>query len=90
MFQATLQNPEESDVQVGYFNRAALALIPLCGRGQGRGERTQRMTAYQMVGLIMETYSGILLTWALVPEPAEMEQLVRQTYDELGTTKALE
>lgn len=48
------------------------------------------MTAYQMVGLIMETYSGILLTWALVPEPAEMEQLVRQTYDELGTTKALE
>lgn len=83
MFQATLQTPEESDIQVNYFTRVALALIPLFEKGQARGELTQRMSAYQMAGLIMQTYSGILLTWALAPEPAEIEHLVRQTYEGL-------
>lgn len=83
MFQATLQTPEESDTQVGYFHRVGLALIPLCERGQARGELTQRMPARHIAGLIMQTYSGILLMWALVPTPDKMEPLVRHTYDAL-------
>lgn len=83
MFQATLQTPEETATQVGYFHRVGLALIPLCEQGQARGELTRRMPARHIAGLIMQTYSGILLMWALVPQPDEIEPLVRHTYDAL-------
>lgn len=83
MFQATLQTPDQCDTQVGYFHRVGLALISLCERGQAAGELTPRIPARQMAGLIMQTYSGILLSWALLSQPAEIEQLVRYTYDAL-------
>lgn len=81
MFQAALQTPEESDLQVRHFARVGMALIPLCERGQSRGELTTRVTAFEIAGLIMQTYSGTLLTWALTTEPDRLEHLVRHTYD---------
>lgn len=81
MFQATLQTPGESDSEVRHFARVGMALIPICQIGQSRGELTQRLTAYEIAGLIMQTYSGTLLTWALTTEPESLENLIRVTYD---------
>lgn len=83
MFQATLQTPEESDTQVSHFARVGMALIPLCELGQRRQELTTRLSAYEIASLIMQTYSSILLTWALTTDPDSLEHLVRRTYDAL-------
>lgn len=83
MFQASLQTPDESDQQVQHFARVGMALIPLCEQGQTRGELTRRVSAPQIAGLIMQSYSGTLLTWALTAGPGSLEQLVRLTFDAL-------
>lgn len=81
MFQATLQRPEESAVQVSHFRRVGQALIPVCELAQSRGELTNDVSAYRIAGMIMQTYSGALLTWALTSEPGSLGELVRFTFD---------
>lgn len=83
MFQATLQTPSESEAQVRHFARVGAALIPLCEIGQSRGELTQRVTAHEIAGLVMQAYSGALLTWALTTSPVSLGYLVRVTFEAL-------
>lgn len=80
MFQASLQSPEESDAQVRHFARVGEALIPLCQRGQARGELTIRVSGYEMAALIIQTYSGTLLAWSLTSEPETLGDLTRRTF----------
>lgn len=80
MYQATLQAPEESEVQVQHFAHVGMALVPICKRGQESGELTKSLSVYEIVALIMQTYSGALLTWALTSAEQNLGTLVRRTF----------
>lgn len=80
MYQATLQAPEESEAQVRHFAHVGMALIPLCQRGQEAGELTTDLSAEEIAALIMQTYSGALLTWALTDRDESLRELVRRTF----------
>lgn len=80
MYQATLQAPEESEAQVRHFAQVGMALVPLCQRGQETGELTTDMSAHDIASLIMQAYSGALLTWSLTDTQANLGDLVRRTY----------
>lgn len=80
MHRAALETPEESEAQVRHFAQVGMALIPLCERGQATGELTRNISARAIAGLIMQSYSGALTTWALTSEPESLGDLVRRTF----------
>lgn len=80
MHQASLQAPEESEAQVRHFAEVGMALVPLCERGRDTGELTSELSAYEMAALIMQSYSGALLTWSLTSGPESLGELVRRTF----------
>lgn len=80
MHQATLQAPGVSEAQVRHFVHVGMALIPLCERGQAKGELTQSLSAYDIARHIMQAYSGALLAWSLTSDPETLGELVQRTF----------
>jgi len=83
MFQATLQSPEESDIQVAHFHRVGAALISLLEDGRAKGELSLDLTGEEMALLVMQTYSSALLTWSLSTGTESLAMHVRRTFDAL-------
>lgn len=83
MFQAALQTPEISEKQVDHFSEVGWALIPLCERGQAKGELIQVLSTHEIAHHIMQAYSGALLTWSLTSTPQSLGELMQQTFHAL-------
>lgn len=80
MHQAALQTPDVSEAQVRHFAQVGMALIPLCERGQQKGELTRTLSPYDIARHIMQAYSGALLAWSLTPEPETLGELMERTF----------
>jgi len=80
MHQAALQAPDISEEQVRHFVQVGAALIPLCERGQAKGELTRALSALDIARHLMQAYSGALLTWSLTSEPETLGELVERTF----------